>query len=494
MGTTKKKILVLQLARLGDIFQTWPVLNAIKRANPDCELHFMTRAAFTSAANTMAAYSNAVDRSWVLATKEIISPLVAEKPDIDGSLNELSNFVSELQNEKFDRIVNLSFSGFSAGLTALIANESTDKVVEVRGYSRFEDRSLNLIDDESAYFYAQVGPDRGNRIHVTDLFAAVAGVSLEASDWEISSTNASSSGRGGIVVHLGASDLAKTLGSSKWLQVVGGLLSKTQESVTLVGSKEEMEIAARVAEVSGERKPLNLVGQTQIPELFEIIRNASLVIGGDSAPVQMASLTNTPVLNLSFPIVSCWETGPRASGSRILRMESEDSFTAEEIVREASSMLAGRASHLQVLKVADRMAPYIETREEPKGFEWNLIKALYMGDSFPEPKSEMFYLAIQRLQEVNFLALEQIAMLKKDPTNQTAAQILDRADELTEQIVSLSPEVGAIVRWFRVERIRIGPMAVDKLVDATRSVHTRFNQVLNIYSATGESHDHVSLD
>jgi heptosyltransferase-3 len=484
------KILVLQLARLGDIYQSWPTLNALKRSNPGSEVHLLTRAAFSAAAPTF------VDRHWCLETKQILQPLVDERPDVDRALSELNAVVNGLKAEKFDRIINLSYSPFSASLVYELSQGTN---IEVVGYTRHADRTLAIPDDSSAYFYAQVGVGKGNRLHVVDLFAHTAGVTLTEDDWQYVASGSGSSiakeaGRDGIVVHLGASTLAKTLSWSKWLQVVKGLLSATDAPVILVGSKEEIEIAEKVSGVYGARKPINLVGRTNLNELFAVIDGAALVVGGDSAPVQMASLTNTPVFNLSFPMVSLWETGPRSSGSRILPLESEDSYTSDEIVREITATLRATPPSLPVVRVADRLAPYIETKPQPQGFEWDLVKALYMGELFPAIPNATFAIGIQRLEDVNYLALEQIASIKKDQTNQTASLILNRVDDVMDQILRLVPETAPLVRWFRVERLRIEPGSVTHLIEATKAIHVRLGEVLSLYIERGETHESVNLD
>ena len=45
------RILVLQLARFGDIFQTWPTLKALRRQHPESEIHFLVRSRFSEAAS-----------------------------------------------------------------------------------------------------------------------------------------------------------------------------------------------------------------------------------------------------------------------------------------------------------------------------------------------------------------------------------------------------------------------------------------------------------
>ncbi len=484
------KILVLQLARLGDIYQSWPTLNALKRSNPGSEVHLLTRSAFSSAAPWF------VDRHWCLEMKKILRPLIDEKPDVDQAVAQLSEIVEGLRAEQFDRIINITYSPFSASLAFDLSRGSK---CQVSGYTRYPDRTLAIPDDTSAYFYAQVGVGKGNRVHVIDLFAHTAGVTLTEEDWTFSSPEPASSvvkeaGRGGIVVHLGASTLAKTLSWSKWLQVVKGLLSTTDVPVILVGSKDEVEIAERVSGVFGSRKPVNLVGRTSLNELFAIVETASLVIGGDSAPVQIASLTDTPVFNFSFPMVSFWETGPRSTGSRILPLESENSYTSDEIIKEITATLRESPPALPVVRVVGQGLPYVETKPQAQSFEWQLIQALYMGELFPAQPSSTFGIGIQRLEEVNVLAIEQLAALKKDSKNQTASLILNRVDDVMEQIIKLVPETAPLVRWFRVERLRIAPMHVAALIDTTHAVHHRLGEVLDLYVERRDSNESVSMD
>ena len=491
----RQKILVLQLARLGDIYQTWPVLRALKRLNPECDLHFLTRSTFSAAAPT----DGVVDRLWALDTRAILAPLIDERPQIDESLARLTKMTNDLRATGFDRVINLSFSPFSSYLTREIAGAECD----VRGYTRSDDGYLAIPDDGSAYFYAQVGPTKANRLHVTDLFAHVAGVELAIEDWAANETSAKlasvvlEAGEKAIVVHVGASQLGKTLSAAKWSQVIRGLCRVYEAGrVVVIGSAEEAELAEGICISSADRKALNLTGRTKLPELFEIIRNAACVIGGDSAPVHIATLTSTPVLNISLPQVSFWETGPKAPGSRIVRIDSEDDVAAEQLVEEVLRIVQGRAPALPVIRVPERNLSYVETRPQPKLFEWELLKAVYMGEDFPAVPNETFLVGIERMKDVNQLAIEQLEALRRVPANQTAAAILDRADEVMDQILTFVPELQPVVDWFRVERLRIGPMAVAQLVDATEALHQRFADILSLYgeTPTGGAYDNVILE
>ena len=65
------KILVLQLARLGDIYLTWPAIRAIKRKLPEATIDVLVREKFQDATQGLAE----VDRVLSFDTKHIFKPI-----------------------------------------------------------------------------------------------------------------------------------------------------------------------------------------------------------------------------------------------------------------------------------------------------------------------------------------------------------------------------------------------------------------------------------
>jgi hypothetical protein len=95
----------------------------------------------------------------------------------------------------------------------------------------------------------------------------------------------------------------------------------------------------------------------------------------------------------------------------------------------------------------------------------------------------LFLLSLRRLNEVNQLALEQVETLRKQERNKTASALLDQADVIMEQIIAIVPAAAPLLRWFQTERIRIGPMPMAKVIEATEVAHRRLESVLNLYLA-----------
>src|SRR5690606_32413374 len=119
-------------------------------------------------------------------------------------------------------------------------------------------------------------------------------------------------------------------------------------SVVLVGGPEDVRKANSVLEGPEISGVANLVGFTKIEELLPIVKSARLVIGGDSLLMQIANITNTPCLNISYPTVNFWETGPRAKGSRVLLFISSNAVDTDRVVLEAKAILGESFTGLPV--------------------------------------------------------------------------------------------------------------------------------------------------
>lgn len=307
------KILVLQLARLGDIYQTWPTLNSILRNNSDAEVHLVVRERFAAACEGL----DPRVKLHVLKTASLLEPVYSDC-DVDGAIENISKWVCSLQAEHYDRIVNLSFSPFSSYLTSAIKGENT----VVSGYERHTDGFLAIPDDGSAYFYAQVGIERHNRFHLSHLFAHIAGVALEGVDWHSNSfadQREELNNRSYVCLHVGASQQNKSIPEKLIFKIVEELTKNRELTVVLVGSKNERSIFDNSLEFEFDsKKVVDLVGKTTVPEVAQVISEAFAVIGSDSFAMHVASLSGVPCLNLSCQSVNFWETGPVSKGSIVL--------------------------------------------------------------------------------------------------------------------------------------------------------------------------------
>ena len=86
-----KKILVIQMARFGDIVQTLPAIQGLKKADPGCHVTLVARSTFADAAKL----SPYVDTVIEFPSEQILGPVFAAPSDKAESLARLIRWVAD---------------------------------------------------------------------------------------------------------------------------------------------------------------------------------------------------------------------------------------------------------------------------------------------------------------------------------------------------------------------------------------------------------------
>ena len=453
------KLLVLQLARFGDIYLSWPILRALRRQNPGAEIHLLVRERFMAATEGLGC-GIVVHK---LPTADILAPLAKGIDGLESVNFSLEEWTDDLSSGNWDRIINLSFSPSSSYLVDILAQKST----EVSGYRRHSDGFLAIPDDASAYFYAQVGPRKHNRLHLVDLFAMIAKVELQETDWFVDADLSPSARSPYIVVHLAASQDEKCYPIASWKSVIEHVVA-SGFGVVLIGSADEAHLAAAFME---SRNIENRIGKTRLPELFPILKDAVFLIGADSAPIHMSALVGTPVLNLSFDAVSFWETGPLSRRSLVVKAGKPAELLPATVIGAIREITRVSSVASQFIQSTNEMGPRFHLPNEVEDFSWNLIRALYMQNDFPHlPQNPVLHNAVQRLFEACELAREQFETLTKNRKSKTAIEILESIDVMLKEISRLSPALSPVIDWFETERLRIPPGRIEETIERSASL------------------------
>lgn len=469
------KILIIQLARLGDIYMSWPAMRAVRRQHPSAEIHLLTRPRFEGAVEGL----TAIDRHLSMPSGSILAPLVQETADLDASLQNLSEFLNPLKSESYDWIINLTFSPFSSYLTHALSHEAT----KVSGYTRFADGYFNPADDMSAYFYAQVGVDKPNRVHIADIFAAMLNIDYVEADWAapVIQKTEHNLPESYLVVHVGASEKHKSLPASAWAEALQQIAKRRPNTaVVLIGSAAEKIYSHEIISGVQDLRIFDFVGRTKISDLFSIIKGAELLIGCDSAPIHMASLTDTPTLNVSMGAVNFWETGPKASLSFILRSTESQVLTGSKVGNVVCNLLDGVMDSELIVRTAGLASYAKEDESLVEAFQWSLIQALYLGASYPMAERIEVIQGAMKLDEVNSFILEQLALIPQIGL-QRVAPLIERGEEIIKTISRIVPELSPLINWYHAEKIRIAPGDQEEVRIATLNVHERFRQQLRVY-------------
>lgn len=502
------KILILQLARLGDIYLTWPTVHALRKKFPGANLQFLCRSYYQSATVGM----SQIDKVWAMPTALLLEPLfkeadqnsMASESCLSESIAKFGDWAEKIKAERFDLIINLSFSPFSSYLTHFLTENET----QVRGYTRTNDGYLSLPDDGAAYFYAQVGVGRSNRFHLSDLFAEIAGVGIVPDDWvsplallqqsPFFKKGESSESSFRICVHVGASASYKCLRSEPWAQVLKFIAEEYEKSN--LDKALDLFLVGTQAEGSGISLPENrnvrvhnVCGKTQLIDVFALVQSSDLVVGCDSVVIHMASLAKIPCFNFSFSTVNFYETGPIAEGSRVLYSEFPEMLNSRRAAKEIVLMAQSASSY----------GPLV-TRFENKfsdfspSFEWDLIRALYLGETFPKfqnPKVlsllvDTFHFGLQQLDSLEVIDQNEVRSERVNSMKKSTLQVFDQVSGLMKALETQAPEISPLLRWFQTELIRVPQGDFRSVLLATKEIYSK-SHAIAVYWREVNSQDQI---
>lgn len=491
------KILVIQLARLGDIFMTWPVLKALSEKYPKAEIHFLTREKFKEAAAGLDFINH-----HILNTTSILGPTIDLKMNINESIAALEANLDTFKDIRFDQIINLSFSPVSSYLTWYIHQCYGTESSIVRGYTRHDDGFLNLPDDSSAFFYSQVGIQRDNRIHVTDLFAEVADAVLTEEHFNFKKSLAL---KEQVTIHIAASQKEKTLTSDQWLTLAQDLLNETSFDIVLVGSASESDIATDIiVRLAAANEPVlnrvkNLVGNINLDQLKDVIEESRLLIGADSSPMHIASLVNTKCLNVSSDYVNFWETGPRALGSFIYKTSSLAEINVQKLVKLVQALTENEILDEQGFLAVGGVPYYksattvtIAESKDEQNIRWESIRAIYLSAEFPKVEDSLMGEAFIRLLECNEVILEQLKGITNKEQAKNLSDVLNQGDHILTTIAKLVPDVKPYLNWLEAEKIRIPPLQFEQVLEKTTRAHQTFENLILLQLGVSNEHAQVN--
>lgn len=316
MSNDKKifKVLVVQLARMGDILQTTPVLFGLRQKFPGAQIDVVVRKSFRDILVGNPFINNVIE----LDSMHILENLLNRKGSLVESTSRLKEFISKIEEEKYDLVYNLTFSLSSSYFTWLISKGN------VYGLTRSSDGYYTARDEWSKYFVGNVLNDGLNRKHIVDIFRNICGVEdhdtslyvhmpLASKQWfnsELARHGIGPSDRL-IAIQPGASRVSKRWDADNFALLIRELIKLDDSfSFVIVGSRNEEKIGAHIIDKAGSKKVFSYVGKTNLQELSGILSRSELLVSNDTGTLHIATALDVPVICVSVGPSSVYESGP----------------------------------------------------------------------------------------------------------------------------------------------------------------------------------------
>lgn len=279
-----RRILLVQLADIGDIVTTTPAIQALREALPDAHLSLLT----TTHAAPIVENTGLVNDVITFDRQSFNSSVAFFKP---ANLRR----IFALRRGNYDTIIYFHHFTLKLGTLkfALIALASG----ATQRYG---------IDNGNGWFLTDRISDEGYGAKHQAAYwlnlVALLGANASPRPQKTARTDFSLPPHDGIrvAIHAGSGDysLARRWEPAKFAQVADALAEKHDAQIILVGGTEDDTQAVKYAM---RDEAIDLTGKTTLAELSDVISQCDLYIGADSGVMHIAASTGTPVLAIFGP-------------------------------------------------------------------------------------------------------------------------------------------------------------------------------------------------
>jgi lipopolysaccharide heptosyltransferase I len=327
-----KKILLIKLSAMGDVVQTLPVLNKLRRRYPKAQIDWLVTPANAELLQHNPAVTGVVEfvrDEWSTPWK--LTPFVSAARLVALLRAAQYDLVLDLQGQLRSAIfafasgapVRIGFDKPRADIWKASPRKITDEARKHAWQGAREgswlaythyiplatldvnpvDRYLGVgpmlgLDTDAPDFSFPIPPEATTRIDAlldyyglgqTRLVAMAPGTNWETKQWR----------------------------SEAFAEVARHLIQKGC-AVTLIGSDRERAICDEVARLAPGA--VNLAGETTLSELAALIRRASVCVTNDSGPMHLAVALGRPVVSIFGPTDPVW-AGPYRQNGAVLRAD-----------------------------------------------------------------------------------------------------------------------------------------------------------------------------
>jgi len=310
------KILLIKLSAIGDVVQTLPALEAIKRNYPDSDITWVVEDA---AAGILEGHP-LVSRLLVSRRKTWTRMLRRPRTFFQG-IRGIFGFFRELRDTRYDIAIDLQGlfkSGILVGLALADRKIGFDHGREFS--SLFLNERLPAYDPEKHALerYLDVARYLGAKDPPPTCALPIGG-ELELMRQRVAGIR--KEGRLLVAINPVARWKTKLWPERNFAELADRLISERNVAVIFTGSPDDRAVISRILSMM-RKDALNWAGETTLKELAALAALSDLFITTDTGPMHLAAAAGARVLALFGPTAP-WRTGPYGRSHRVVRKGTE---------------------------------------------------------------------------------------------------------------------------------------------------------------------------
>ncbi len=315
-GSNFPRALIVQLARLGDLLQSLPVLSSLRERFPEASFDLLCPAPLVCLAEMFPGIQEAI--SWNGEDWHVLAK--GSNGDLNHTFPQVVEYFSRFPSTPYSVVYNLN----NHPRSVLAAHLFSEQVVGAGNQG-----PLHMCLPPWVAYLRHVANERGsNRIHLADALCGLCGMkppamapTMQAIQIELSSDLASimhdsSLVRIGIVIGVG--DVDRRVPLATWCRVIEACAAHIPNCVcVLIGGAGEREAALALEDQLAPQylsRLVNCVGRTTLPQLAHVFNRCEWVIGSDTGPLHLAVACGVRTIGWYFSRARVHETGPYGVG------------------------------------------------------------------------------------------------------------------------------------------------------------------------------------
>jgi heptosyltransferase I len=306
------KILFIKLSAIGDVVQTLPALEAVKKTYPDSEITWIVEEA---AAGILEGHP-LIDRLLISRRKAWIR-MLRNPLSLVGGMRNIMRFISELRSVQYDIAIDfqgLLKSGVLIGLSRAKRKIGFDRTRELSYLFLNERLPAYDIEKHALERYLDIARYLGAKDPSPSCTLPIQG-EIAAIREKIEALKPG--GRPLVVVNPVARWKTKLWPERSFAELADRLIQEKNAVIIFTGSTDDRQLIDRIISGMG-RKAVNWAGETTLKELAALASLADQFITTDTGPMHLAAAAGANVVALFGPTAP-WRTGPYGQSHTVIR-------------------------------------------------------------------------------------------------------------------------------------------------------------------------------
>ena len=301
------KILILNITRLGDIIQSSQLVRGLKKKYKNSRISYVPLENFKDATSLIPEIDEVIPLNFSNVLKDI------DSFSLETAYKSCLDLILENKFDKYDLLINLSFSKLSGYLSFLIDSKQKHGLV----YSETND--FQAQDKWSRFFLSIVDYREFSPFNLVDIYTKMGGVKSSP----VKEVALNKPLMFGFV--MGASTYDRMWPPQYFAKLSKLILGKYPDSkIFLFGTKAEKNLSEKFFSFTKKNDNIiDLIGKTSLNELFKCIKKIDILISNDTGPMHLAWYAGKKVVELSLGPALFNTTGPYGNNHIIIQPDIE---------------------------------------------------------------------------------------------------------------------------------------------------------------------------